>query len=135
MEHMERDQIRKCGLRFWFPAGDNSSLAERIERGPKAHAPVPSWQFDRGRFENYLGEQNLAAGIDLFGATRVTDVELGDPDHQVTIAPRAGGEASTVRARWLVDASGRSWILKRKLGLPRTTDTSSTPRGSVWPAG
>jgi flavin-dependent dehydrogenase len=116
MEHMERDQIRKCGLRFWFPAGDNSSIAERIERGPTAHAPVPSWQFDRGRFENYLGERNVAAGVDLFGATRVTGVEIGDP-HRVRIAPREGGEESTVRARWLVDASGRSWILKRKLGL------------------
>ena len=79
MDHMERDQIRKCGLRFWFPAGDNSSLAERIERGPTAHAPVPSWQFDRGRFENYLGERVAQAGIDLFGATRVTDVEIGEP--------------------------------------------------------
>jgi flavin-dependent dehydrogenase len=116
MEHMEREQLRKCGLRFWFPAGDNSSIAERIERGPKAHAPVPSWQFDRGRFENFLGEENLAAGIDLFGATRVIDVEVGDP-HRVWIAPREGGEASAVQARWLVDASGRSWILKRKLGL------------------
>jgi flavin-dependent dehydrogenase len=116
MEHMENDQIRKCGLRFWFPAGDNSSLAERIERGPSAHAPVPSWQFDRGRFENYLGDRVLEAGIDLFGATRVTDVEVGDP-HVVTIAPRAGGDSSTVRARWLIDASGRSWILKHKLGL------------------
>src|SRR6201987_4200293 len=63
MEHMKKDQIRKCGLRFWFPAGDNSSLAERIERGPRADPPVPSWQFDRGRFENYLGEQNVEAGI------------------------------------------------------------------------
>ena len=116
MEHMERDQIRKCGLRFWFPAGDNSSIAERIERGPTAHAPVPSWQFDRGRFENYLGERNHEAGIDLFGATRVVDVEVGDP-HRVTIAPRAGGDPTTVTARWIVDASGRSWILKHKLGL------------------
>src|ERR1700749_5168086 len=90
MEHMKKDQIRKCGLRFWFPAGDNSSIAERIERGPTAHTPVPSWQFDRGRFENYLGERNHEAGIDMFGATRVIDVEVGDP-HVVTFAPRAGG--------------------------------------------
>ena len=57
MDHMESSQIRKCGLRFWFPARDNASLADRIERGPSAHPPVPSWQFDRGRFENYLGER------------------------------------------------------------------------------
>ena len=116
MEHMENDQIRKCGLRFWFPAGDNSSLAERIERGPRRPCPVPSWQLDRGRLESCLGEQNLEAGIDLFGATRVTDVEIGDP-RRVTITPRGGGEETTVKARWLIDASGRSWILKRKLGL------------------
>ncbi|MGI8800892.1 MAG: halogenase, partial [Solirubrobacteraceae bacterium] len=23
-DHLEREQNRKCGLRFWFPAGDNS---------------------------------------------------------------------------------------------------------------
>jgi flavin-dependent dehydrogenase len=117
MDHMERDQIRKCGLRFWFPAGDNSQIAERIERGPRAHAPVPSWQFDRGRFENYLGERNHEAGIDLFGGSFVTQVEVGDP-HRVTIVRGGpGGEESTVQARWLVDASGRSFILKKKLGL------------------
>ena len=35
----------------------------------------------------------------------------------MTIVPAAGGEETTVKARWLVDASGRSFILKRKLGL------------------
>jgi flavin-dependent dehydrogenase len=117
MEHMERDQLRKCGLRFWFPAGDNSQIAERIERGPRGHAPVPSWQFDRGRFENYLGERNHEAGIDLFGGSFITQVEVGDP-HRVTIVRGGpGGEESTVQARWLVDASGRAFILKKKLGL------------------
>jgi flavin-dependent dehydrogenase len=117
MEHMQRDQVRKCGLRFWFPAGDNSSIAERIERGPTAHAPVPSWQFDRGRFENYLGDRNHEAGIDLFAGSFITKVEVGDP-HRVTIVRGGpGGEESTVQARWLVDASGRSFILKKKLGL------------------
>jgi len=120
MDHMETQQVRKCGLRFWFPAGDNSNITQRIERGPRAHAPVPSWQFDRGRFENFLGEQNDAAGVDLFGGSFITNVEVGDP-HRVTIVRGGpGGEESTVQARWLVDASGRSFILKRKLGLLET---------------
>jgi flavin-dependent dehydrogenase len=117
MDHMESQQVRKCGLRFWFPAGDNSDITERIERGPREHAPVPSWQFDRGRFENFLGEQNHAAGVDLFSGSFITNVEVGDP-HRVTIVRGGpGGEESTVQARWLVDASGRSFILKKKLGL------------------
>jgi flavin-dependent dehydrogenase len=117
MEHMEKDQIRKCGLRFWFPAGDNSSLAERIERGPRADPPVPSWQFDRGRFENFLAEKNIEAEVDLFAGSFITNVEVGDP-HRVTIVRGGpGGEESTVAARWLVDATGRSFTVKRKLGL------------------
>jgi flavin-dependent dehydrogenase len=118
MEHMESAQIRKCGLRFWFPAGDNSSLAERIERGPKAHAPVPSWQFDRGRFENYLGERNLTAGVDLFGGSFITDVDVASDPHTVTIVRGGiGGEESTIKARWVVDATGRAFMLKKRLGL------------------
>jgi flavin-dependent dehydrogenase len=117
MEHMETQQVRKCGLRFWFPAGDNSKLTERIERGPRADPPVPSWQFDRGRFENYLGERNHEAGVDLFSGSFITNVEVGDP-HRVTIVRGGpGGDESTVQATWLVDATGRSFMLKRKLGL------------------
>ena len=69
-EHLEQDQIHKCGLRFFFPAGDNSDLAERIELGPPLYPPVPSYQLDRGRFENFLGERALEAGVDLFGGSR-----------------------------------------------------------------
>src|SRR5689334_18909104 len=28
-EHMESDHLHKFGLRWWFPAGDNSDIAER----------------------------------------------------------------------------------------------------------
>jgi flavin-dependent dehydrogenase len=117
MDHMQNRQVRKSGLRFWFSAGDNRNLAERVELGATAHTPVPSWQFDRGRFENFLMEENLKAGVDVFQGAFITNVEVGDP-HEVTIVRGGpGGEESTVKARWLVDASGRSFILKRKLGL------------------
>ena len=33
-DHLENEHIRKCGLRFWFPAGDNTDVTQRIERGP-----------------------------------------------------------------------------------------------------
>lgn len=118
-EHLENEQITKNGLRFWFPAGDNSELAERVERGPARRLPVHTYQLDRGRFENFLGEQALAAGINLVGGARVRDVELGDDEHEITYT--LGGKESTdereVKARWLLDASGRAFTLKRKLGL------------------
>ena len=60
------------------PAG-NTSLAERIERGINKPLPEPSYQLDRGRFENYLGEKAVAEGVDRFGDCRVQEVEVGDP--------------------------------------------------------
>jgi flavin-dependent dehydrogenase len=114
-DHLENDQIHKCGLRFFFPAGDNSDLAERIELGPPLYPPVPSYQLDRGRFENFLGERALDAGVDLFGGSRVQDVELGPDQHRVTFT--RGDEQHGVSARWVVDASGRAFTLKKKLGL------------------
>jgi flavin-dependent dehydrogenase len=114
-DHMEREEIHKCGLRFFFPAGDNSDLAQRIERGPTDRPPVPSYQIDRGRFENFLGERVLTAGIDLFGGCRVEDVDVGVDPHRVSVT--RDGETSTIQARWVVDAGGRAFIPKKKLGL------------------
>jgi flavin-dependent dehydrogenase len=116
-DHLKNDQIEKCGLRFWFPAGDNSKLVDRIELGATAYTSVPSWQFDRGRFENYLADKNLEAGNDLFQGSFITNVELGDP-HRVTIVRGGpGGQESTVQADWVVDATGRAFMLKKQLGL------------------
>jgi flavin-dependent dehydrogenase len=114
-EHLERDQIHKCGLRFFFPYGDNSDLAQRVELGPPLYPPVPSYQLDRGRFENFLGERAEDAGIDRVGGCRVQDVELGGDRHKVTFT--RGGETLETSARWVVDATGRAFLLKKKLGL------------------
>jgi flavin-dependent dehydrogenase len=114
-EHMEKDELHKFGLRWWFPAGDNSQIAERIERGINKPLDHPSYQLDRGRFENYLGEMNLEAGVDLFGDCRVQDVDVSVDPHVIRVTYQ--GEDREVRARWVVDAAGRAFILKRKLDL------------------
>jgi flavin-dependent dehydrogenase len=118
-DHLVNEQITKNGLRFWFPAGDNTELAERVERGPASRLPVHTYQLDRGRFENFLGEQALAAGIDLVGSARVRNVELGDELHEITytLGDKESTDERTVTARWIVDATGRAFTLKRKLGL------------------
>ena len=42
-------------------------------------------------------------------------MELGDESHQVTVT--RDDEPLTVSARWVVDASGRAFTLKKKLDL------------------
>jgi flavin-dependent dehydrogenase len=116
-DHLEKDEVPKCGLRFFFKSGDNSDLAQRVEIGPPRFPPGFTYQLDRGRFENELARRAVAAGIDLLDGCRVRDVELGEEVHSFTAA--CGGRELSVTARWIVDATGRAFLLKRKLGLER----------------
>ena len=114
-EHLDTHQLPKAGLRCFFTAGDNSDIAQRIELGGRIIPPILSHQFDRGRFENMLGEENLKLGVAFWDACKVQQVSLGASEHLVTLQRNA--EEFTLSARWVVDASGRACLLKRKLGL------------------
>jgi 2-polyprenyl-6-methoxyphenol hydroxylase-like FAD-dependent oxidoreductase len=114
-DHLDEHHIHKCGLRFWWPAGDNGDITQRVERGPKKHPPVPSYQIDRGRFENFLWDKIVEVGVDLMGGYQVETFELGPERHSVTLGHE--GETFSTEARWIVDASGRASLIKNKLGL------------------
>ena len=114
-DHLEAEHLHKMALRYFWPAGGNTDIAQRVENGPPFFPPVPSYQIDRGRFENELARRNLAGGADLFDGCRIDDVELGGDQHRVTVS--RNGDTHTVSARWVVDATGRAFTLKRKLGL------------------
>ena len=146
-DHLRTRQLEKLGLRYFFTDGDNRDIASRVELGPPHFPPVPSFQLDRGRLENMLLATNAELGIDVLHGYRVEDVRLAaagsnDP-HTVTIdrdrrnaatgaatnvsqTQGAGSEDATtgstprtITARWVVDASGRAGLIKRKLGLAR----------------
>jgi flavin-dependent dehydrogenase len=115
--HLDQDQLVKFGVRFFFSYGDNSDIAHRIEAGRTYFSPVKSYQLDRGRFENVLAEECRKLGIQLRENTRATGVEIARFGHRVILEGPTG--SSTVNARWLVDATGRSSLLKRHLGLQK----------------
>ncbi len=120
-DYLREQHYLKNGLRF-FPGGGNThALEDRNEIGPPERARVPSFQVDRGRLEGHLRELNEADGVTLIEGHVVKDVELceGDGDHVVHVAPREGGEVFSMRAGWVVDASGRRALLRTKLGLTR----------------
>jgi flavin-dependent dehydrogenase len=113
--HLRSAQLEKFGLRYFYPSSDNRRIEERFELGPTDFPPVPSFQLDRGRLENFLLEEARNAGVDVIDACRVTGVEFGDPAHRIGI--RTGDSSRAVTARWLVDATGRHGLLRRKLNL------------------
>lgn len=115
-EHLDAEQIRKFGFRFFFNEG-SEQVDRCTELGVSRLLPTPSWQIDRGRFENFLGQRARCLGVDFRDATAVRGVEVvpGDAPHAVRL--ERDGQEAVLHARWLVDASGRAGILKRKLDL------------------
>jgi flavin-dependent dehydrogenase len=128
--HLRERELPKLGLRFFFSAKGNRDIAERLEFGTDTFFAAGSYQLDRGRFENHLGEQALALGADFRHGATIRGVELGSGGgrHAITVG-EDGASERRISCRWLVDASGRSAMLKRRLGLGRKVGHQAN---AVW---
>lgn len=126
-EHLHEHQLRKFGLRFFFPAGDNRDITRRVEIGLGKPALLPSYQLDRGRFENALGCEIQQRGVRFLDGSKVERIALGGDAHSLHISQ--GKKEFDVQARWVVDASGRSSLLKRHLGLVKK---AAHQANAVW---
>ena len=77
-------------------------------------------QLDRARFDAGLRTAAHAAGAQMFDGARLRLLERGDARTPHTLELRIGEAApQRVKARWLIDASGRSASLARALGARR----------------
>lgn len=115
-EHLDSQQVRKFGFRFFFSEG-RDDLDGVTELGVSRVLPTPSWQLDRGAFENFLGQRARERGIAFEDGCTVRAIALGENAAPHEVRCERGGETRTLHARWLVDASGRAGLLKRQLDL------------------
>ena len=127
-EHLESEQIRKFGFRFFFSEGRND-IDRCTELGVSELLPAPSWQLDRGRFENFLGEQARALGVDFRDGAVVRGIELDRNDQPHAVSFEHGGQKQVLAASWVVDAAGRAGLIKRKLDLAQANDHDAN---AVW---
>lgn len=118
-EHIIAEQLPKLGLRFFFPARDNTQIEHRLELGGKVFPPCPSYQLDRGRFENHLGDLCRERGIQFLDEAEIKDVHVGARKGTHVVRYEREGHSHTLSPRWVIDASGRRALLKRKLDLQR----------------
>lgn len=127
-DHLQKDQLRKFGLRLFFNAGNVEDLADAVELGASHALTIPSYQIDRGIFENFLGAEIRRAGIEFRDGTRCHNLALdGENGHRVEFGdPEAGG---SLTARWVVDAQSRASLIKRKLGLAEPNQHTAN---SAW---
>jgi flavin-dependent dehydrogenase len=127
-EHLDRDHIRKFGFRFFFCEG-RSDLENVTELGVRRVMPTPTWQIDRGIFENFLGEEVRRRGIDFRDAAVVRGFDMGRDGAEHVVRVAHGGTEETLHARWLVDAAGRAGLIKRKLGL---AEANGHDANAIW---
>lgn len=107
--HLALEHLPKYGLRFWFSNDTVSGLADASELGNRYQTRIPGFHVERARLDEFVLKQAEAEGIDVRRPARVDDVDVG------ALTLRDG----TIRARWVVDASGRQARLARKLDLFR----------------
>ncbi|MCX5424780.1 NAD(P)/FAD-dependent oxidoreductase [Streptomyces sp. NBC_00078] len=128
-DHLESEQLRKFGLRMFFPHNGNHDIARRVEFGQIEEAPLPTYQLDRGRLENHLGTRAIAEGVRFLDNHRVIRVDLRGGEEQHLIEVSGGSKHQFIQARWVVDASGRASLLKRQQQLAKP---SSHHANSSW---
>lgn len=120
-EYLLKNQLIKHGLRF-FPGGGTLPLEERFEIGPMQEPIVNSYQLDRGSFENDLRGMNEEAGAMLIEGVMVRDAQIRPGElHSVTFETINVPEPKkyTVQTKWLVDATGRHALLRKRMKLTR----------------
>lgn len=127
-EHLSRHQLRKFGFRFFFNEG-RTAIDDVAELGASRYLATPSYQLDRGIFENFLGEHARSLGVEFVDGAVVRGFDIGanGAAHRVRFA--RGGQSSAVECRWLIDASGRAGLIKRKLGL---AEDNAHDANAVW---
>ncbi|HHO51024.1 MAG TPA: hypothetical protein ENK18_09175 [Deltaproteobacteria bacterium] len=115
----------KNGLSFYHKLAPDQPKDRRYS----LHAPEAlhylSRQLNRPLFDAKLREQVLDSGVEWI-EDRVARVEVGHRDHRVHLA---GGR--TLRAPWLIDASGRSRIVGKRVARYERPPRQEQ-RSSLW---
>lgn len=104
--------IRKYGAEFVSADGDtrvHNVFSEGLLKGFDY-----AYQVERARFDTLLRDNAVEKGAALLQPRRVTAVEQQEESWRLSL--NEGEGPSEVHARWLLDASGRTAFLGRRLG-------------------
>jgi len=88
---------------------------------------IPTFHVERTTMNRHVAEMAKAAGVTFLDGASVEQVELDEP-HVVHYA-HAGAPAE-LRAKWVIDCSGRRTVLGRQLGI--THPVKSLDTAAVW---
>ena len=128
-QHLNESHLVKQGMRFWFTNKEVASLDQASELGGRYQVRLPSYQLDRAVFDEEVLRRACGAGATLLRPASVTKVHLTPGGEQI-ITLRTGESVETVRARWVLDASGVAALLARQEGWWQCNDAH--PIAAAW---
>jgi flavin-dependent dehydrogenase len=128
-QHLNDSHLVKQGMRFWFTNDEVTSLNQASELGGRYQVRLPSYQLDRAVFDEEVLRRACDAGARLRRPASVTQAQLL-PGGEQTVTLRTEQRLETIRARWVVDASGVAALLARQQGWWRSN--SAHPIAAAW---
>lgn len=128
-QYLNESHLVKQGLRFWFSNDEVKSLDQASEIGPRYLARISSYQVDRAALDEEVLRRACEAGAKLIRPATVSKIHLVSGGEQ-TMEVKHGDQTQTVRARWIVDASGVACMLARKEGW--WSQNTDHPTASAW---
>ncbi|HJQ38630.1 MAG TPA: NAD(P)/FAD-dependent oxidoreductase [Thermoanaerobaculia bacterium] len=126
--HLEREQLPKEGLRYWFSNERVTGHANASESGGFIRSAVPAFQLRRDALDEHLLATAVQEGAELWRPAKARDVVLGEFDHKLTV--EIGDEVREVACSWILDATGRVNFLGRRLNLIERNDEH--PTAAIW---
>jgi flavin-dependent dehydrogenase len=129
-DYLNREQLPKHGLRYWFTDSDALGLAEMSEIGPKEVPRLPAFQLNRAKLDEEVLATAQRAGVEVLRPAKVAATALGWPESRLTVEVEGESEPREIVTRWVVDASGRNAVLARRYGLHQRTEEH--PTAAVW---
>jgi flavin-dependent dehydrogenase len=127
--YLGHEQLAKQGLRMWFCNSPDQKFDDCVEIGPCYGSRVQTFQVDRAKLDSHLLQCAVDSGCELMRPAKVIRIDLDGSAGQTIEVDLANGRRK-LRARWLIDASGRATLLARKLGHYRPN--TEHPINAVW---
>ncbi|MEM7626998.1 MAG: NAD(P)/FAD-dependent oxidoreductase [Planctomycetota bacterium] len=127
--HLNEQHTVKQGFRYWFANDDAQCMGSCTEMGGRYLSRVGSYQVDRQVLDAEVLRRVEELGGEVWRPASVRQLELEAGGTQ-TLTVKLNGEERTVKARWVVDASGKQAVVARQRG--EVTPIDGHPTAAVW---
>lgn len=127
--HLNEKHIVKQGFRYWFANDDAKDLGGCTEMGGRYLTRVASYQVDRAVLDAEVLRRVEEHGGEIWRPASVGRLELQEGSTQ-TLTVKVGDQERVVKARWVVDASGKQAIVARQRG--EVEPIEGHPIAAVW---